>query len=281
MLRVAIAVFFACCVVWAQGPELERAQAAYQRTAYDDALQLLAGLKGAAAEALRGKAHYGQGDFKRASEELEKAVEAEPGNASYWHWLGRAFGRRAENSSFLTAPRYASRCRNAFEKAVELDPKNLDAIDDLFTYYMEAPGIMGGGRDKAAALAETIKPLSEAQYLYSQAELAKKSRDWDAAEQHLRNAAELEPGKAGHLVDLARLLESRGRFDEADALFRKARELEPDKPAVLFDTAAALIESKRSLAEARRLLGEYLKRNLTPDDPPRREAQELLERANR
>ena len=52
------------------------------------------------------------------------------------------------------APGHASKAHRYFEKAVELDPKNLEAMNDLFEYYLEAPGFLGGGFDKAQALAD-------------------------------------------------------------------------------------------------------------------------------
>jgi hypothetical protein len=36
---------------------------------------------------------------------------------------------------------------------VQLNPRNMDALSDLFEYYLEAPGFMGGGLDKAAGVA--------------------------------------------------------------------------------------------------------------------------------
>lgn len=264
----------------AQTP-LEKARAAYERTDYDAALRHLEGNSTAGGLALAGQSHYGTGDYKKATEALEKAVAAEPRNSTYWHQLGRAYGQRAANSSFFTAPKHAGRCRDAFQKAVELDPSNLDAASDLFQYYLDAPGFLGGGLDKAAELAEDTRPLSEAQYHYFQGELSRKRKEFNQAEHHFRRAAELAPKQVGRIVDLARFLSGRGRHKESDAAFRKARTLEPDKPRVLFEMASVYVEEERNLDEAQRLLERYLNSPLTPDDPPRREAEKLLERARK
>ena len=80
---------------------------------------------------------------------LEKAFNAQPSNADYALWLGRAYGRRAETSGPFTAPGFASKARQYFEKAARLNPRNLEALSDLFEYYLEAPGFLGGGMDKA------------------------------------------------------------------------------------------------------------------------------------
>jgi cytochrome c-type biogenesis protein CcmH/NrfG len=73
-------------------------------------------------------------------------------------WLGRAWGRLAESNKLLAFGR-ARKAKNAFEKAVQLDPKNVDAMSDLFEYYFEAPGVVGGGLDKAEAVAKMIVAL--------------------------------------------------------------------------------------------------------------------------
>ena len=72
------------------------------------------------------------------------------GNADYNLWLGRAYGRRAEISlQLITAPGFATKARQYFERSAQLNPYNLDAQSDLFEYYLEAPGFLGGGFDKA------------------------------------------------------------------------------------------------------------------------------------
>lgn len=259
---------------------LERAQALYAKAQFRAVIEVLekAASSDAAALALLGKAYYGEGRFKEASEIFEQAVKAEPANAHYWNWLGKAYGRRAETSSFLTAPRFASRCREAFEKAVELDPTNVGALSDLFSYYLGAPGFLGGGLEKAAALAERIRPLDEAEYQWALAELAKKRKDFASAEKHLRRAAELAPRQIGRLLDVARFLARQGRSAESDALFAEARRRAPEDPEVLYQQARAFIEANRNLEEAGRLLERYLAAELTPDKPPRWEAERLLRR---
>jgi len=108
----------------------DQARELYQRTDYDAALKILRPLpqKDAAAYHLIGMCYYMQGDPKKAGDFFLKAVELRPGESDYHLWLGRAYGRRAETSSFLTAPGYAGKARDSFEKAVQLDPRNMEAV---------------------------------------------------------------------------------------------------------------------------------------------------------
>lgn len=266
----------------AGSPEaVSRAAALYQHTDYEGSLRILAmdPRPDAGSYLLTGKDYFMLSDYKKATDSFEKALAASPGSSEAELWLGRAWGKRAENSSSFMAIAYANRTRQCFEKAVALDPHNREAKNDLFDFYLNAPGILGGGIDKAESAAKSIASERPPEYEYEEAQLAEKRNDLTAAEAHLRRAMELAPDEAGRVADLARFLAKRGRFEESDRLFGQARKLAPHKPGIEFAEARADIEHHRHLEEARALLREYLQASLTPDDPPRQEAQKLLQRA--
>lgn len=260
--------------------DIDRARNLYNSTDFDGSLKVLRALpvKDGAAYELIGRNYYMQRDYKQAIEALEKACAAEPRNSGYALWLGRAYGRRAETSGPFTAPLYASKTRQYFEKAVELDPRNLDALNDLFEYYLEAPGFLGGGLDKAAAAAARIERIDAADGNTAEAHLAEKKKDYQGAEQHFRRAVESAPQQASRLVELARFLMRRGRDQEAEQAFAKAEAAAPNNPKLLYERAEAYIRNGRNLDQARELLRRYMRSNLTADDPPRSDAAKLLAR---
>jgi hypothetical protein len=49
---------------------------------------------------------------------------------------------------------------------------------------------------------------------------------------------------------------------------------------VYFDRARVYIEGKRNLDKAKALLIQYLRSDLTPDDPPREQAEKLLKQVS-
>ena len=235
--------------------------------------------KDAATFDLIGRNYYMQGDFKKASEAYEKAVALEPTNSSYEHWLGRAYGKRAETSSPLTAPGYASKTRHHFEKAVALDPRNQEAASDLFEYYLQAPGFLGGGLDKADAIAKQIAGQDPVEGHWAKARIAEKRKEFGQAEEQLRRAAELAPQQVGRVVDLAKFFAKRGRYQESEQKFSEAERLAPGNPKLLFERASTYIRTGRNIEQARELLKRYLGAPLSPDDPPRLEAEKLLKEA--
>ena len=278
-VRVILGASLAVALPGAQDSAYERARHLYQQTEYPAALTLLeqsGSLRTAPAYQLAGQCAYMSGDFKKAVELFEKAVQSNPAQAEHQHWLGRAWGRRAETSNPLAAPAYASRARQAFEKAVDLDPRNFEAINDLFSFYLDAPGFLGGGIGKAQGLIGKIQANDPAEVHYALAQIAMKRKQYDAAEGQLKRAVELAPRQIGRLVDLAKFLASRGKYPESEAMFEAAARLNPADPTLLYGRAQSYIETRRNLDAARQLLEKYLKQPLTPDQPAREEAQKLL-----
>jgi Flp pilus assembly protein TadD len=276
----------ALLAVWpllaASSADLEQARKLYQLTDYDTSLKILQAIqpKDAPVHELIGRNQYMQGEYKKATESLEKAVAAEPGNSDYELWLGRAFGRRAETASPFTAPPNAKKARQHFEQAVQLNARNMEALSDLFEYYLEAPGFLGGGLDKAVGVADQMASLDPVEGHWAQARLAEKKKEFGSAEEHLQRAAEMAPKQASRLIDLARFLAKQGRYQESDQSFRKAEKIAPNSPQVIYARADTYIEQGRNLAAARKLLKRYLEAQLSPDDPPRADAEKLLKKAS-
>jgi Flp pilus assembly protein TadD len=263
---------------FAASGDVDLARKLYQLTEFDQSLKVLQGIavKDAVVYQWIGLNYYGKADYKKATEALEKAAPLDPANSEIYLWLGRAYGRRAETSNPLSAPGHASRARQYFEKATQLNPNNLEAQSDLFEYYLEAPGFLGGGLDKAAATATQMARINPAEGYWAQAKLDEKRKQFGSAEEHLRRAIEVAPHQVGRLIDLARLLTRQGRYSEADQSLAKAVQLEPDSPKVIFGRAEIYVKSKRNLDVARSLLKRYLSLELSPDDPPRSQAEKLL-----
>jgi Flp pilus assembly protein TadD len=279
-VRIFVLVFVIAGSLSAASPEWTRANSLYQRTEYQQSLAILeaATVKDAAALQLAGQDFFMLGEYKKASEAFEKAAALDPNNAKLIHWLGRAYGRRAETANPFLAPGLASRTRQMFEKAVELDPADKDALGDLLDYYLDAPGFLGGGMHKAEMLAQLILREDPAEGHYAQGLVADKKKEYATAEEQFRRAAELAPRQVGHVLVLARYLGNHDHVNESDALFEQAARMAPNNPRVMFDRAAAYIHENRDLDTARKLLERYVQAPLTPEDPPRVRAEAMLKK---
>lgn len=254
-----------------------QAEDLYQHTDYEGSIALLDKQSGDPATVfLLGRDYFMMGDFKRATDLLQKAANAQPESSEYADWLGRAYGKRAETSNPITAPSWASKARQAFEHAVALDPKDKDALADLFDFYLDAPGFLGGGYDKAYAVAEKMSVVDPPEGYFAKAKLDQKRKEYSSAEQHLRESIAVAPHQIGHMIALAKFLANQGRTRESDEVFMAAQKADPNAARVWFARADVLIKQKRDLEEARNLLEKYVHSPTTVDDPPKQEALRLL-----
>lgn len=275
LLAIAVSAFSAV------NPALEQAEALYNHTDYAPAIVVLKGQpQSPETLELLGQCYFMSGDYKKSVDALEKAAELAPDSSDIQTWLARAYGRRAETSFAIQAIGFATRSRQAFEKAVQLDPHNREALNDLFEFYVEAPGFMGGGLDKARSLLPAIEKNDPSEIYFARALIAEKKDQFDQAEAQLRRGVDIAPHQVGRLLDLAKLLYKEGRFDEGEKFFAQAQKAAPNAPRVLFARASAYVQSKHNIPEAEALLKRYIAAgDLTPDDPPRSEAMKLLKKA--
>lgn len=206
----------------------------------------------------------------------QKAVQLEPGNSSYHLWLGRVYGGKADHSSFMTAASLAGNVRKEFETAVKLDPKSVEARADLADYYIEAPGIMGGGKDKAAAQAVEMSKIEPAQGLLVNARIAEKNKDLRSAETGIRNAIDVSGGMPGPWLALANFYRRSRRYPEMEEAVIRATDPKFARPDVLMEAAQVLITAGRNFPGATELLQRYIHSQATVEDAPVFKAHYLL-----
>ena len=136
------------------------------------------------------------GDYKKAAEAFERAFALEPAKSEYALWLGRSYGRRAETAFPFVAQNTPPRPAPSLRRLSPWLPEQRSA-EDLFDYYLEAPGFLGGGYDKAEQIAKRIAARDPAEGLLAEAELADRRKQFDTAEEQLRRAIELAPHDVG------------------------------------------------------------------------------------
>jgi len=205
----------------------------------------------------------------------EKAVELAPNKSEYHLWLGRIYGEKADASSFFTAAGLAKKVRNEFETAVKLSPNDVGARTDLAEFYLEAPGIVGGGSDKAQAQAQTLSTLDAAKAHWVIARIAEKKKDPATAEREYRAAIEASHGSAESWLDLALFFRHANRLDEMEDAIKHASTAPMKQAVVLMDSAETLIRAARNYPLAVQLLRRYLDSN-TVEEAPAFKAHYLL-----
>lgn len=195
--------------------------------------------------------------------ECDNAAAEAPGSSETQLWLGRACGAKASAANPLMAFPLARRVRSAFARAVELDPSNGPAMSDLGQFYVQAPAIVGGGAEKARALAARMMAGQPARAHRLLAQLAEKTGDARTAEAEFRDVG----GSPEALVDLAQFLANHGRPDDALAAVRAAMADRTHGPEMV-DAAQILIAANLARDVAVNLMRQYLASPAKTDAAP-------------
>jgi tetratricopeptide (TPR) repeat protein len=207
-----------------------------------------------------------------AISECEAAVRISPANSQYHLWLGRAYGGKADAIHSIKAYGLAKKVRDEFERAVQLDGLNADALSDLGEFYTAAPGIVGGSKQKAQNVAQTMQALHPVQAHELKARLAEKDKNYLLAENEYKLALNASHQAAGSWIDLAAYYARRKQWDLMSQALRAGIEVDrksanPGGPA-LVEAAAILIHSHQDPTMAVDLLQQYLgSPNQTADAP--------------
>ena len=84
-----------------------------------------------------------------------------PTRAKIANWRGIIMERQAEASSFFSAGGYAKKALASYIEANKLAPEDPVYLTRLTTFYLEAPGVMGGNTKKGERLLQSLMKLSK------------------------------------------------------------------------------------------------------------------------
>ena len=204
------------------------------------------------------RAYFALEDWSRAESSCEKAVTLDSSKSRYHLWLGRVYGEKADRANFLAATSLAGKTRDEFERAVALDPKDVDARLDLAEFYLEAPGILGGGHDKAVEQAKMIGSSSPDREHWIYARIAEKKKDFATAEREYRQVIDLSHGDAESWLNMALFLRRQKRYQEMGEAIVQVSQAPLPRLDALVDAAQTLLRSGRNYPFAIQMLKRYL-----------------------
>src|ERR1700726_1918132 len=225
---------------------------------------------------------------------LRRAVARAPGRSDFHDWLGRAYGIAAERAAGGRQLGLAVQGRQEVERAVELDPANADALEDLIEFQIQAPAFLGGSLAKARVHAAELERRDPLRGRLARAEILRRRPPGPpgpagsagpagspgstgsagpagstgpagqtgalAAERELRAAAADFPGDPRPRLALAAAYEQAGRLEQAGDEIEAALRLDLDNTEALLALARVAAASGRRLARAEELLTRDLPR---------------------
>jgi len=220
------------------------------------------------------RAYFMIEEWDRGIPACERARNLDPQNSLYHLWLGRIYGEKADRAGFLSAAGLAKKVRTSFERAMELDPKSWEARTNLAEFYLEAPAIVGGGKDKARAQADALMQFDPAMAHWVLARIASKEKDNAEAEREYRAAIAASHSGARAWFELALFLSRANRLDEMEQALRSMESSPVDRTDALMDGASVLLRTGRDYPLAARLLRRYLSSPV--EEGPAFKAHDLL-----
>ncbi len=245
----------------------------------DDAIRLLtpqAASGNASALNYLCRAYFAIGDWDNAVHNCERAARLDSNNAIFQLWLGRSYGEKANDSAALSAYSLARKTVSAFSTAHALDRKNVDIARDLAEFYSTAPSIVGGGNDKALAVAAELVPQHPSDAAWIRAMVAAHAGNHPQAEREYYEAIRLDNGSASTCLEFAHYLRGRKRWDLFQEMLQRALKSSRIRPVDRFDVAELLWNTNQNLPEAAQQMRAYIQSGRTEETYPVFRAHFLL-----
>jgi len=168
-----------------------------------------------------------------AAKLAETCIANNPDQSECHESLGNVLGTKAMKGGVMSALSYIGKIRDSFIKAVELDPKNYSARSSLLSYYLQAPGFVGGGKAKAQSLVSETAKVNPAAASLLQASIDLSDEKYAQAETAAVNANisgsdSLSDMQRGILNSLGHISIEQKKFAEGDRIFRDISKRYPE-----------------------------------------------------
>jgi tetratricopeptide (TPR) repeat protein len=190
----------------------------------------------------------------------EKAVAIDPKSSVYHEWLGRAYGEKADHASMFSAPGLARKTHREFEIAVQLDERNFSARQALIEFDCAAPGMVGGGEEKAKPEIQKLQSMDTSEWHYALGNCRRQKKDFADADVEFRLALESHPKSPELIFDIGDYAVRRSQADRLIQVAELGGQAAPSDARELFYRAAGMILRNEKLDHAERLLQEYLQK---------------------
>ena len=260
------------CVTFSVAAEIQTAIDFYEAGRHTQAQEILATIIEAQPEddqahLYMGRTYYDMKNYDPALEYFLKAVELDDNVADNHFWLGALYGRKAQKASIFKRIGLAKKSKRGFLRAIELDPEHVRCREALVRFYVQAPGIVGGGMDKAYAETEEIKKRNSVWAHRAYAKIYDHEKEYQKAEREHLAAIEEESDNPDIYYNLCEFYLKIEDFENAhDIMEKMLREL-PEEVGGYYQIGRIGAISGKNLDRAEQCLKDYLQSDPREDDP--------------
>lgn len=138
-----------------------------------------------------------QKSWDKAIVYYQKLKQLKPSEANYYFKFGGVLGMKAKESNKFAALGMIGEVKESFEKAIELNPKHIEARWALVMIYIQLPGFVGGSETKAIKYSNELLKLSPVDGYLSRGQIDEYFKRYPAAEQQYKKAIAAGSTKVG------------------------------------------------------------------------------------
>src|SRR5262245_12944297 len=257
---VVIASMLSAAATAAQNPQLERGAALFAEGKLSEATTVLTPLRNAHMQAalLLGRIAWQTKQYEDAATWLEKAARMSPDSMAPQLWWGRAIRDQIEKASFVRQPLLVRRARSHIDKAIELDPRNVEPREDRTIFIMYLPAFMGGGVDKARQEARVVRDMNAYRGALLGIRIEEHARNTAAVEAEYRTLVKAYPDSAAPYLGLGLVFLNSQRTAEAFRMADDRLATMPNDPAALYQLGRAAALSGQQLERGESALRAYM-----------------------
>lgn len=211
-----------------------------------------------------GRIAFDQEEYSDAIDYFKEAIDKNDQNADYYAWLGNAYGVYTQNASKIRQGILAPKIKKNYEKAVALDPQNLDAQWGLLEYYSQAPGFMGGSMEKATVTANTILEFNKKEGYRALSSVYQRDEKYEEAEKAFVKLVELD---TNYMASLGNFYQNRALYDKAFLLFEKLSTSQPENTNAVYQIGRTSALSGQQPEKGIKALENYMNLELQEGSP--------------
>lgn len=251
----------------------QKASLLLEKGDYEKAVELLKPHLETKEDDLEARLLYGRGliktgEHEKAIAQLKTLKKAFAERADFHFWLGQAYlGKLNASKNFFEKGIIASKVKEAFEKAVELDPEDLTARNSLAQYYLSAPAIAGGSTKKAKEQIDFIKSRNPRMGYNAMATYYFQKKEYELARKEYLQYLEIAEDKSEvlYLIGFAHQLEK--NYDAAFDYFNKSMEADSNYLASYYQYGRTAVFSKKNIAAGIELMTIYIEKGGLDNGP--------------
>ncbi len=205
---------------------------------------------------------------KAAVKLLRRAVELQPDVVDYRISVCEAIGAYIDDVPFYKQLGLAQEIHKHLQAALAIDPRSLPVHDGLMKFYLAAPVLIGGGREKAIVEAAQIAALSPSRGYVATGLIAAQDKRYADAERDFRAAIQATPNDPLARYELGKVQQTQKHFDAAFATFEDIMQQLPRESAAYYYYANTAALARQRIDRGVERINTYLARGQVTDDDP-------------